>query len=405
MNILYHFRTRGTGPEAVHISGIATAFEKMGHQVVFSSPTGVDPRKTAGTSPYKGEGARSMIARLARFCPDILFEVLEIGYNLAAYWRNRKILDSGKFNLIYERHALFLASTAFLARRRGVPLVVEVNELVGDVRVRKQPWLSFLARRLDCYLFHYAALIVVVSPHLKRRIQDLGVSGDKILVLPNAVDAEEYARLADGRVMRKQWELEDKIAIGFIGWFVDWHRLDLLLEAFASLAVTHPALRLVLVGEGPLLEKLQDQGRKLGVEGRIIFPGVLPHHGIPAAIAAMDVCVVPHANEYRSPIKLFEYMGQGRLAVAPATEPIEMVVQHGQNGLLFTAEDKRGLADALTRAVEDVELRIKAGNQARRDVLAHHTWGENVRRVLDSLRINPTEEGKNRHAECASHIE
>ena len=47
-----------------------------------------------------------------------------------------------------------------------------------------------------------------------------------------------------------------------------------------------------------------------------------------AYIGAMDVCVVPHSNEFRSPIKLFEYMGQAKLVVAPATEPVEAAPSH-----------------------------------------------------------------------------
>ena len=52
MTILYHFRTRGTGAEGVHIAGIANAFEELGHRVVFSSPLGRDPRATAGENPF-----------------------------------------------------------------------------------------------------------------------------------------------------------------------------------------------------------------------------------------------------------------------------------------------------------------------------------------------------------------
>ncbi|MEI6516684.1 MAG: glycosyltransferase family 4 protein [bacterium] len=385
MNILYHFRTRGTGPEAVHISGMASAFERLGHQVVFSSPTGVDPRKTAGASPYHDTGRANILTSLSRFCPGIVFELLEIGYNLHAYMRNREIMDHRPFNLIYERHAFFLASTAWLARRRGVPLVVEVNELVGDARVRKQPWLSFVARRLDLYVFRHAAAIVVVSPYLKRRIQALGIPSEKILVLPNAVDAEEYSRQADAGGMKKRLGTEGEIVVGFVGWFVAWHRLDLLVEVFASLAATRPALRLVLVGEGPLRAELKNQISRLGVADRVIFPGALPHQEIPSAIAAMDVCVVPNSNEYRSPIKLFEYMGQGRLVVAPATEPVKMVVRHGENGLLFAGEDKGSLTEVLIRGVDNPAFRDKVGRQARHDVLAHHTWRDNAISVLDLL--------------------
>ena len=385
MNILYHFRTRGTGPEAVHISGIATAFEKLGHHVVFSSPTGIDPRKSAGASPYQSQENARTLASLSRFCPGLVFELLEIGYNIPAFFRNRKLLCRGKIGLIYERHALFLASTAWLARLRHVPLIVEVNELVGDARVRKQPWLSFIARWFDKFVFRRAKGIIVVSPYLKRRIQALGINESKILVLPNAVDDEAYAQPADGSVMRKRLGLEGKVVVGFVGWFVAWHRLDLLLEVFASLAASRPDLRLLLVGEGPLRAELERQIKSFGMDGKVVFSGGLPHVKIPAVIAAMDICVVPHSNEYRSPIKLFEYMGQSRLVVAPDTEPVEMVVRDGENGLLFSAGDKDSFTRALLRGVDDHSLREQAGKQARCDVLQHYTWRQNAECVLNAF--------------------
>ena len=69
----------------------------------------------------------------------------------------------------------------------------------------------------------------------------------------------------------------------------------------------------------------------------------------------MDIGVVPHSNEYRSPIKLFEYMGQGKAVVAPRTEPIEMVVNDGVNGLLFDSASKEvdsALAELDRREIE-----------------------------------------------------
>ena len=43
MRILYHFRVRGRGVEAVHIAGIANALRGLGHEIEFVSPTNVDP--------------------------------------------------------------------------------------------------------------------------------------------------------------------------------------------------------------------------------------------------------------------------------------------------------------------------------------------------------------------------
>jgi glycosyltransferase involved in cell wall biosynthesis len=385
VRILYHFRTRGTGAEAVHIAGIAKAFEALGHEVVFSSPTGADPRRTAGTSPFQSGRQERWPAKLARLCPGWCFELLEIGYNLSAWWRNRRLLSQDGFQLIYERHAFFLFATAALARGRGLPLVVEVNELVGDERVRGQPLFSGLARRCDRFTFARASLIVVVSPHLKRRIEALGIPAERVLVLPNAVDAAAYQQPADGAHVRQRHALSDALVIGFVGWFVEWHKLDMLVRVFARLVEKHSNLRLMLVGEGVLGESLRALATSLGVADKVVFTGAIGHADMPAHIAAMEVCVVPHSNEYRSPIKLFEYMGQGRLVVAPRTEPIAMVLRHGENGLLFEPGSEEGLFNALATAAESAELRQRLGAQARRDVLEKHTWSHNAGAVLRAV--------------------
>ncbi len=382
MKILYHFRTQGTGAEGVHIAGIANAFESLGHRVIFSSPTGIDPRTTAGANPFAAKKRRSLIARLAAHAPGFVFELLEIAYNAVAYVRNRAALTRENCALIYERHAFFLCATALLAQRRGVPLVVEVNELAGDERVRADPWLLPLARLADQITFQRASLIVVVSPHLQRRIAALGIAAEKILVLPNAVSTESLDAPADGAPIRACHGCADAVVIGFVGWFVAWHRLDNLLTQFAALATDDPRLRLLLVGDGTLREPLAAQAAALHISERVIFTGSVPHAEIPAHFAAMDICVVPHSNEYRSPIKLFEGMARACAIVAPRTEPIAQVIGDGVNGLLFDPQDPASLRAALQRLISDPALRQRLGAAARETVRAHHTWDRNAEAVL-----------------------
>lgn len=386
MNILYHFRTQGTGAEGVHIAGIATAFERLGHRVVFFSPTGVDPRTTAGGNPFAKKVRRSLLARLATHAPAFIFELLEISYNVVAYARNRAALTRENCTLIYERHAFFLCATAFLAQRRGVPLVVEVNELAGDERVRADPWLLPLARLADRLTFQRASLIVVVSPHLARRIAGLGIAPEKILVLPNAVSAASLDTPADGAAIRARNGCADAVVIGFVGWFVAWHRLDVLLTQFATLAAEHPQLRLLLIGDGPLRENLTTRAAALGVSERVILPGAVPHAEIPAHLAAMDIVVVPHSNEYRSPIKLFEAMARARPVVAPRTEPIAAVITDGVNGLLFDPGNPASLCAALQRLIASPALRAQLGAAARASIREKHTWDRNAEVVLARLR-------------------
>jgi len=380
MNILYHFRTRGTGAEAVHISGIVRAFEKMGHGVLLSSPTGIDPRQSAGASPFSEPRSGNWMARITRFLPRGLFECLELLYNVPAFFRNLRLVRRHDCRLIYERHAFFLFSTALVAGLRRIPLVIEVNELAGDPRVRAQPLFSGLARLSDRFLFRRARLIVTVSPHLKRRVQEYGVPEERVLVLPNAVSEEELAIPAVASTIRD--DLPDSaFLLGFAGWLVEWHRLDFLMEALA--APQFSSVVLVLIGEGPLRSALEAQARALGVS--VHFAGPLPHAAIPAALRAMDACVVPHSNAYRSPIKLFEFMAQARPVLAPRTEPIESVLKDGQEALLFTPLDTESFRDSLQKLLDSNVLRNSLGQNARRLIEEKHTWEQNARRMFASV--------------------
>ena len=380
MTILYHFRTRGAGAEAVHISGIVRAFERMGHRVILSSPTGVDPRQTAGSTPF-AKDSPAILARIARHLPRAIFELLELLYNIPAFIRNLRLARAGGLDLIYERHAFFLFSTALLASLSRIPLAVEVNELVGDPRIRAQPLFSPFVRWTDRFVFQRARLIVVVSPHLKRRVLEYNIPEDRILILPNAVSEEDLAippALSPPLVPSLK---PDTFVLGFTGWLVEWHRLDFLIQALA--ATEFSSILLLIIGEGPLQLPLESLARDLKVQVR--FAGPLPHSSIPAALRTMDACVVPHSNAYRSPIKLFEYMAQERPILAPRTEPIEVVVEDGKEALLFTPLDVESFRAAVRKLLSSKDLRMLLGANARRLIQERHTWEHNARRVLDAM--------------------
>jgi glycosyltransferase involved in cell wall biosynthesis len=389
MNILYHFRTRGVGAEGVHIAGVAEAFRELGHRVTFSSPTGVDPAKSAGSDPFV-EG-RGFWGRLARRAPNIVFETMELAYNCVALARNARLVRQDGIDAIYERHANFGCSTALVARYAGLPLIIEVNELVGDERVRAQPALSSLALATDRLIFGQADLIVVVSPHLKVRLVERGVDAGKIIVQPNAVVRREVETPANPATVLERHDLRGSLVVGFVGFFVEWHRLDWLLRAFAGLCDRSPQAqpKLLLVGEGPLKKQLLDQARSLGVSDRVVFTGAVPRDQIYSHIAAFDIAVIPFSNAFRSPIKLFEYMAQGRTVVAPATDPIRMVLRDGENGLLFEAQGADALEAALRRAIDQPGLRERCGRSAREQVLAMHTWTHNAQEIMRRLERPP----------------
>jgi glycosyltransferase involved in cell wall biosynthesis len=391
MKIVYHHRTHGTGAEGVHISQIVQELRRLGNEVNVISPAGREPSETAGENPWVAHGGlkRRLMTKLSRVSPQIVFEGMELGYNVAAYTKLRPLLTArqgttnggSQVDLIYERQAFFLGAGAYLARATQTPYFVEVNELAGEKRVRGQVLVP-LAKRIERYVFQRADQIIVVSDFLKDKIAESGVDERKIQVMPNGVDPEIFTPTVDGAGIRDKLGIEpSSIVIGFVGWLVPWHSLEMLIEVLSQLATKYP-VRLLLVGDGVLRDSLVSLARERGVADRVILAGAVSYANVPRYVKAMDICVIPAANAYRSPIKLFEYMAMGKPVVAPDHQPIVRVMRSGESGITFRAGDSGDLRAALASLVENRERREELGSKARSHVLQNHLWRHNAQKVM-----------------------
>ncbi|RLI54347.1 MAG: hypothetical protein DRP09_13335 [Candidatus Thorarchaeota archaeon] len=381
MKILYNHRTRGKGVEGVHIRSIVNALRKLGNEVYVISPPGVDPM-----NPIAKIRRKSIINRIwdwisARM-PQIGFEILELSYNLFGYWRIRKAFEDHPIDAIYERYAFFGWIGTYMAKKKDVPIILEVNEVSGIKRVRKQT-LVRLAKAIERKIFESADGIIVVSNFLKRHIvEKMNIDAEKIYVIPNAVDPEIFDPIYDVEAVKAELGLRDKVVIGFVGSFVAWNKLDFLLEAFTEISEAAPDAHLLLVGDGPIRESLEKRINEEKIKDKVTITGSVDHAEVPRFIAAMDICVLPHSNEYRSPVKIFEYMSMVKPVVAPRLEPIEAIIEDGENGILFDQDDRNSLKECMIRLIRDKGERDRIASQARKTVLQNHTWRENAKAIM-----------------------
>jgi len=385
MKIVYHHRTQCKLAEGVHVREVVKALRALGHEVDVVSPPGVDPfaEQSVRTS------APSLSSRLwhgiSRYMPQAGFEIMELGYNYIASVNVKKIINKKGIDLIYERHAFFAWACATLAKRYNIPIIIEVNEISGLKRTRGQCFVG-IARRIEQETFEKADAIIVVSGFLKKKIAEHGVAPEKIHVMANAVDASvfnpaqvppvkpEYTALLAGRVV-----------LGFVGSFVKWHNFEFLLNNVKEIIdeLPHTNVSLMLVGDGPLKEELRKIVEQKRLANHVIFTGNVSHESIPAYINMMDICIIPQANEFRSPIKLYEYMAMGKPVIAPDVEPVRKAIAHGENGILFTAEDSLSFKQGITAVLNDKNKREELGHKARQSVLTKYSWRNNAEKILD----------------------
>ncbi len=391
MNILYHHRTQGKGAEGVHIREIVKAFRNLGNKVYIISPPEIDPLANDRANAVRKSKMGKIWKCLSKYLPEICFEVLEIVYNFVGYKNIKKFLNNKEIDFIYERYFFFSWSGAYLARRYNIPIILEVNEISGIKRVRGQI-LVRLAKWLEKKTFKKVDAIIVVSNFLKQQIEKKGISSNKIYVIPNAVNSTEFT--PDGvlnREITKKYGLKDKIVLGFVGGFVKWHNLEFLVQVFKEIVSEKKrSINLMLVGQGSEKAKIEKFVYDNQLNTYVNFIGNVAHKEVSIYIKLMDICIIPHSNEYRSPIKMFEYMAMGKAIVAPGLEPIEDIITNEVNGVLFRVGNKNSLKKCLLDLINNNQKRRRLGEEARNTVLAKYLWKHNAQKVLEIYKLKKT---------------
>jgi glycosyltransferase involved in cell wall biosynthesis len=314
-------------------------------------------------------------------CPQFAFEIFELLFNLFLPFRLLPMLWRQPDAILYERHAYFMFMGVLLGKWLGRPVVLEVNEIAGFKRARGLV-MERLARRIDAWIFARADHILCVSRILADEVQLRGASGERVHVLPNAIDPNRFQGSGSGQSLRARLGLEGFIVIGHVGLFYLWDRLDVLIEVVKSIRNQHSGVKVLLVGDGPEMENLKQTASKLEMESAVIFAGPVPRDDVPTYIDAMDICVLPDSNAFGSPIALFEFMAMGKPSVVPDLGPMRDVIDDNVTGIMFPHSDYSALEKALLRLVEDRVLRIQVGARAKRTVLTRHTWAANARFVV-----------------------
>jgi len=387
LNILYHHRTQGRGAEGVHIASIVNALENLGHVVTVLSPPGVDPLSTAGNAPVdksnvKTSGIHSVWKIISKQLPNFAFEIIEICYNIPALWRLKKALAAVQYDLIYERYAFFMIAGGLISRWYRIPLVLEANEVSGIKNRARRQTFEKTCSFFEQILFTRCTKILTVSSYLKAMIIENGVNPDRIKVVPNAIDLEKFNRQIEISDLLSKYGLKDKIVIGFAGWFDEWDRLDLLIDAFRDLHQQYSQLVLLLIGDGTVLDGVRAKINKYGLSDFIIMTGAVDRKEITNYLSLLDIAVITHSNEFGSPVVMFEFMGLKIPVVAPKLMPITDVLRHDKTALLFDVLEMGQLKACITELIEDKNYRSQLAEDAYQVLVKEHTWEDNAKIIV-----------------------
>ena len=398
----------GKSGAAIHIRSFARALTDLGHKVaiVACSLPGckqvLEDNLHATICPAPLSLWNRALARILRTANRALGrtprrnpDVVRVLHNLTFFRAAMRAAEQLNPDFIYERYSLWAVAGLCVAKKRSIPLVLEVNAPLAyeQQHYRAGVICPPLARWVEAVIWRKAHLVIPVSESLHSQLRKAKVKSELVHVLPNAVDTGLFHMGLDGSRVRQRFNLEGRFVIGFVGTFKRWHGVDLLLSAFRELHSADPSTRLLLAGDGPLRSQFELEVQKAGLRQAVTFAGALAHEDVPHYLAAMDIAVAPYPaldDFYFSPLKLFEYMAAGRAVVASRVGQIAEVVVDGVTGLLSEPGNVADLVGCIRRLRDNPALCKELGRNANA-ACSGRTWAQNAAAVID--RVEPLVKG------------
>jgi len=219
--------------------------------------------------------------------------------------------------------------------------------------------------------------VVVPSESVAQAARDWAdVPGEKIVVVPNAVDVFRNTDVSPVSARAKK--------VGFIGRLDPVKRIPDLIAAVAQLPTD---VTLDVWGEGSARKEIEFTVAKFGLADRVTLHGAIASPAV--ALQQIDCLVLPSMAEGFG-LVLIEAMNAGVPVVATNVAGIRDVVRHEYNGLLVPVNNPASLAAAIGRVLAEPALREKLIANGHREVAARFSWDRVLAMYRAALEIVPS---------------
>jgi glycosyltransferase involved in cell wall biosynthesis len=301
---------------------------------------------------------------------DVLRREIRPVADLAALGRLTQILRRSSYDIVHTHTSKPGVIGRLAATLTGVPGVMHTVHLFG-FHEESGPVATGVYSRVERAASHWCDRIVTVSEYHRDWALRLGIgTPDRVVAIPNGVPTRRASGSRPPSQVRAELGLTDELAIVSTGRLAEQKGLEYLIRAIPLLGPDRGRVRVLLAGDGPLLEPLTTLARELGVLDEVRFLGFRSDVG--DLLSAADLVVLPSLWEGLS-ISLLEAMAAGRPVVTTDIGSNREVTRDGAVASLVPPKDPGALARAIRRLVTDPARRDELGRLGRDEQRSRYT--------------------------------
>jgi phosphatidylinositol alpha-mannosyltransferase len=346
-----------------HIRHLTEHFQAMGHQV-----------QIIAASSANEDELQDNIINVSDTIVPVPFSgsVVRISISPRVYWRVKRILEEGQFDIIH-LHEPIVPLLPLVVLRHAKAVTVGTFHAYRDSHAAYEwgkPAIQPFIDRLDGKIVVSEAARSTVARYFP----------GEYVVIPNGVEVE---RFADDTIIPIEGFDDGRPNILFVGRLDKRKGFKYLLQAFRFIKAAVPGARLLVVGQydeeevEPFVWYVQHHEID-----DVHFIGYVPGDELPRYYRTADVCCVPSTGFESFGIVLLEAMASGTPVVASNIPGYREVLTDGKEGRLVPPGDVDELASAVIALLNDPERRQQMG-RAGQATAQQYRWETIARHILD----------------------
>lgn len=301
-----------------------------------------------------------------------------------------KLLKSGiyeKANIIHAHlHEGALLGKIYKKFRR-IPLVFDFqgslsSELVDHNFLKRKSFAFKFIRKVEKSINNSADAIVVSSANSANLLkEELDVKKDKIFVVQDGVDVNEFKMYKDTADLRRKLNLPlNKKIVVYLGLLNRYQGVDCLLEAISYLVKKNQNVHFLIMGY-PDVKKYEEIARKKEISDTVTFTGRIDYRQAPQYLSLGDIAVSPKISKTESNGKLYNYMAVG-LPIVVFDTPVNREIL-GELGIYAELGDPVSLAERLERVLSNDNLAKDLREKLRQKAVDVYSWQATGKKLMD----------------------
>jgi glycosyltransferase involved in cell wall biosynthesis len=276
----------------------------------------------------------------------------------------RRVIQKVKPDLV---QAGPIQRSAFLVALTGFRPLVSMSwgyDLLHDAKIN--PFWSWATR----YTLRRSASMVGDCETIRKLAVSYGMPDDRIVTFPWGVDIHHFKVKTQERLNFKTFDLLSTRG------FEPIYGVDVIARAFVIAARKRPDLHLTMLGNGSLGATIRKIFLVGGVYDRVHFPGQVAYADLPSYYQNSDLYISASHSDGTS-ISLLEAFACGTPAIVSDIPGNQEWISPGENGWLFPDGESEALASAILNAMDQRQVLLEMGRQARLLAEARADWGKN----------------------------